>query len=115
MLRELGKSEANVVNYQMIGRIAKDDYQALVIEDLVEQSSSVGLLLDMEQFEGEETTWSAELRSGKAFRQKTEKLAVVGDKRWEKWLETLIDPFHAAEASFYKADEMEQAWAWLQE
>ena len=115
MLRELGKSEANAVNYQMIGRIAKDDYQALMVEDLVEQSEGIHLLLDMEQFERQEGTWGAEIRLGNAFRRKIPKLAVVGDKRWERWLATLIDPFHAAEASFFKADEMEQAWAWLQE
>ncbi len=111
MLEELGKKEGNAVYYQMIGCIVKDDHQSLVVEDLVEQSEGIRLLLDMEQFERQEGTWGAEIRLGNAFRRKIAKLAVVGDKRWERWLATLIDPFHAAEASFFKADEMEQAWA----
>lgn len=114
-LKELGKSESNVVNFQMIGYIAKDDYQALVVEDLVGQSSNIRLLLDMDQFKGEESTWGAEFRLGTDFRKKVEKLAIVGDKRWEKWLTSLVDPFYVKEVTLFKVEDLEQAWAWLQE
>ena len=118
MFKKLSKSEGNVVGYQMIGQITKDDYQALVpkVEALVERAGNIRLLLDMEQFAGEEASaWGADLKFGRTFRKKIDKLAIVGDKRWEKWLASLADPFYAKEATFFKVEERERAWAWLRE
>jgi hypothetical protein len=41
-------------------------------------------LLDMEQFEGEKASaWGSDLYFGRTYRKQIEKMAIVGDKKWE--------------------------------
>jgi hypothetical protein len=42
-------------------------------------------------------------------------MAIIGDKRWEKWLTYLANPFYAKEANFFHPEEKDKAWAWLRE
>lgn len=118
MFEKMNESAGNVVGYRVVGKITKDDYESLVpeVEALVEQEGNIRLLLDMEQFEGEEVkAWGADMKFGQEFRKKIDKLAIVGDKRWEKWLAAVADPFYAREAEFFKIDDRNAAWSWLRE
>lgn len=118
MFEKMNESAGNVAGYRVVGKITKDDYESLVpeVEALVEQEGNIRLLLDMEQFKGEEVeAWGADLKFGREFRKKIDKLAIVGDKRWEKWLTALADPFYAREAEYFKTDDRDAAWSWLQE
>jgi hypothetical protein len=118
MFEKMNESAGNVVGYRTTGRITKDDYKSLVpeVEALVEQEGNIRLLLDMEQFEGEEVkAWGADLKFGLEFRKKIEKLAIVGNKRWEKWLTAVADPFYAQEAEYFTTDDRDAAWSWLRE
>lgn len=42
-------------------------------------------------------------------------IAVVGDKRWEKWGTEVSDPFFKAEMRFFERDDLLAAEAWLGE
>jgi len=42
-------------------------------------------------------------------------MAIVGDKRWQKWLAALVEPFYAKAARFFYPEEIEEAWGWLRE
>jgi hypothetical protein len=86
------------------------------IEGLVDQYDSVDVLLDLQEFAGEEVrAWLPDLKFGHRFHDKIAKMAIVGDKQWEKWLTALVDPFYAKEAKFFHSQELDKAWAWLQE
>ena len=116
MLEKLEKSSGPVVGYKAVGKVTPEDYQQLdpEIQALVDQYDIVCLLLDMQEFAGEEVkAWLPDLRFGHRFHDKIGKMAVVGDKRWEKWLTALVDPFYAKDAKFFHPDEMDKAWAWL--
>jgi hypothetical protein len=116
MIEKLEKSDGNAIGYRVSGRITKEDYQALgpEVEALVEQEGNIRLLLDMEEFEWEEVNaWGEDLKFGREFRKKIDKLAIVGNKRWEKWIAAVADPFYAREAEFFKTDDSDAAWSWL--
>lgn len=118
MFEKMDESAGNVVGYRIAGRITREDYEALTpeVEALVEQEGNIRLLLDMEGFEWEEMkAWGADFKFGRQFREKIDKLAIVGDKRWEKWLAAVADPFYAREAEFFKTDDRHAAWEWLRE
>ena len=84
------------------------------VEALVQQESSICLLLDMEEFEGEKIkAWGADLKFGHEYRKKIAKMAIVGDKKWQEWMTALVDPFYAREAEFFPTDERAAAWEWL--
>jgi hypothetical protein len=118
MFEKMNESTGNVAGYRVVGKITKDDYKTLVpeVEALIEQEGNIRLLLDMEQFKGEEVkAWGADLNFGREFHKKIDRLAIVGDKRWEKWLTALADPFYAQEAKYFKTDDRDAAWSWLRE
>jgi hypothetical protein len=50
-----------------------------------------------------------------SFHEKIQKLAIVGDKTWEKWITHLARPFYAKEAKYFQSADMAKAWSWLKE
>jgi SpoIIAA-like len=118
MLEKFSESSGPVAGYRVVGKVTVEDYQQLdpEIQALVNQYEKVYLLLDLQELTGEEVkAWLPDLKFGHRFHDKIAKMAIVGDKRWEKWLTALADPFYAKEAKFFHPEEKDKAWAWLRE
>jgi predicted transcriptional regulator len=119
MIEKMNESSGPVVGYKVEGKVTPDDYRQLnpQIEALVDQyDDDVCVLLDMQEFGGEEVkAWLPDLKFGHRFHDKIAKMAIVGDKRWEKWLTDLVKPFYARDGKFFHPEETEKAWAWLRE
>lgn len=116
MLEKLSESAGPVVGYKVVGKVTVDDYQKLEpeVQALVDQHDEVCLLIDLQEFAGEEVrAWLPDLKFGHRFHDKIDRLAIVGDKRWQKWLASLADPFYANDAEFFHPEETAKAWAWL--
>lgn len=118
MIKELSQSSGSVVGYKVSGTITKEDYETFVpqVQALVEQEGSINMLLDLEGFEWEKVSaWGADMNFGHEYHEKITKMAIVGDKKWEKWLTKLVDPFYASQAKYFHTTEMDAAWDWLRE
>ncbi len=119
MFEKLNESSGSVVGYKVTGKITPADYEQLTpeVQTLVDQyDDGVCLLLDMQEFAGEEVkAWLPDMEFGHDFHNKINKMAIVGDKRWEKWLTVLAKPFYADEAKFFHPEETDKAWTWLRE
>ena len=118
MIEKISESSENVIGFKLIGDITKADYDVLVpeVQALVQQGENARLLLDMTEFKWEKVSaWGADMNFGREFRKNLEKMAIVGDKKWEKWITKVAAPFYAGEAKYYHSDEIESAWAWLRE
>lgn len=118
MIEKLGDSSGNVVGYKCIGTITADDYKTLEpeVKALVEKQGNIRLLFDLSDFKWEKMeAWLPDLRFGSEFRHEIEKMAIVGDKTWEKWVTHLAKPFYARDAKFFHSTEIDKAWAWLRE
>ncbi len=117
MLEKLSESAGAVVGYKIVGKVTAADYAQLnpEVQALVDQyDDDVCMLLDLQAFAGEEVkAWLPDLKFGHRFHDKIARMAIVGDKRWEKWLTALVDPFYAKEARFFHPEEIDAAWAWL--
>ena len=118
MFQRMDKSLANAVGYKIIGKIQKEDYEKFLpeVRALVEQFGSIRLLLDMSDYEGiEAKAWFSDAKFGKEFHKNLEKMAVVGDKRWNKWITSLSKRTFSGEARFFNEIDIETAWMWLKE
>ena len=116
MIEKIPESAGNVIGFKPIGDITKADYAILVpeVESLAQQYENIHILMDMTEFRWEKAeAWGADLKFGRDFHKNIEKLAMVGDKKWEKWLTKLAAPFYAREAKYFHSDEIEGAWDWL--
>jgi hypothetical protein len=106
MLEKMSQSSGNVLGYKVIGKLTKEDYATVAadIEALGQQESSIGLLLDLEAFEGEEIeARGAELSFRGDYQERIAKLAIVGDRL-----------NYTRELRFFPTDEREAAWEWSQ-
>ena len=118
MITKLDGSAGNVLGFKISGTVKKDDYAILVpeVEALVAKEDGVRLLLDMTGFKWEAiNAWGADMKFGHNYRKKITKMALVGDKRWEKWLAKVAAPFYAEEAKYFSSAEMDDAWAWARQ
>jgi hypothetical protein len=118
MFEKMNESSGSVIGYRVAGTITKDDYGQLVpeVEALLQEEDSICMLLDMTPFKWEKVrAWGSDWRFGRDYHKKITKLAVVGDKKWEKWLTSIADPFYAQDAKYFRSADMDAAWAWLRE
>jgi hypothetical protein len=44
-----------------------------------------------------------------------ERLAIVGEKAWHKWMASFCKPFTTAEVRYFTLDELDAARAWINE
>ena len=118
MIEKLDKSSGNVIGFKCIGTITASDYDKMVpeVKALIEKEGKIRLLFDLSDFKWEKMeAWLADLSFGLEFRHEIEKMAVVGDKTWEKWMAHLAKPFYARDAKFFHTADINKAWAWLRE
>jgi hypothetical protein len=116
MIEKLERSSGKAIGFRVSGIITKEDYAVLVpeVEALVDQVGDINILLDLSEFRWEKiSVWGADMKFGSTYRKKIDKMAIVGDKKWQKWLASIADPFYAREAKFFQTDESDAAWAWL--
>ena len=74
------------------------------------------MLLDLRRFKREEIeAWVSDLKFGLTYHDKIDKLAIVGDKEWEKWITVRSEPFYSKNAKFFYSEDIDTAWKWLKE
>ncbi|MBK5107116.1 MAG: STAS/SEC14 domain-containing protein [Anaerolineales bacterium] len=117
MLVKLSKSSKNILGYKAVGTITREDYTTLTaeVEALLQKEESICLLLDLEEFEGENfKAWGADFKFGHEYCKKIARMVIVGDKKWQERMTSLIDPFYAREAEYFPTEQRAAAWEWLQ-
>ena len=116
MIEKMSESEGKVIGFKAIGTVTKADYNVLVpeVQALINEEGSISLLLDLTQFKWEDIeAWGADINFGRTYREKIDKIAIVGDKTWEEWIAILADPFYSQEARFFYSKDIYAAWKWL--
>jgi len=103
-----------LLEVRVSGKLSHDDYQHFVpeFERLVQQHGKIRVLFVMTDFHGWEAgaLWDDIKFDLKHFSD-IERLAMVGEKRWEKGMSVFCRPFTSATIRFF--DDIEQARAWL--
>lgn len=116
LLSVTGESQPRVVRAVVGGQLHESDYQQLAarVEECLEDQPSLRMLVQLSGFEG----WSPgaaweDAKLGFRHFSDFERLAVVGDKRWEEWMTRLGRPFTLADVRFFEPVDMEKALAWI--
>ena len=119
MLEKLDQSTGNILGYKVIGKLTGDDYKTVTdaFEALGQDEDDIRLLLDLEDFKGEEIkARGAKISFRGEFQKKIAKMAIVGDKKWHELFLAFEDRFlYTRETEFFSAEEQEAAWEWLRE
>ena len=109
-------AEARRLEVQASGKLSADDYSALEpgVESLIEASGKIKILFIMRDFHGWEVgaVWEDIKFAAKHCRD-IEKIAMVGEKTWEKWMAAICKPFTMSAIKYFDADEEDAARQWL--
>jgi SpoIIAA-like len=100
------------------GKLAKADYEHFVpeFERLVRQHGKLSLLFDMTGFHGWEVSalWEDTKFAIKHFAD-IERLAMVGEKKWQQGMATFCKPFTKATIRYFDHSDVAEARKWLAE
>ena len=98
------------------GKLEVSDYQRLapLVEDLITQHGKLDVLLILHEFKGwtAGALWEDVKFDVKHFRD-IGKLAVVGEREWEKGMAAFCRPFTTAEIKFFERENLAEAMDWI--
>ncbi|MBK5103706.1 MAG: STAS/SEC14 domain-containing protein [Burkholderiales bacterium] len=100
------------------GKLVKEDYAHFVpeFERLVREHGTLRLLFDMSGFHGWEASAAWEdLKFGVKHFADIERLAMVGEKKWQQGMATFCKPFTKAAVRYFDHADAAEARKWLAE
>jgi hypothetical protein len=105
-----------VVIVRVTGKLSQEDYQRFVpeIERLIEKFGNIRVLVEMLDFHGWEAAalWEDIKFDAKHFAD-IDRLAVVGDRKWEKGMAAFCKPFTTAEIQYFDLTDIQEAHEWI--
>ena len=109
-------AEARSLEVKISGKLSAEDYEALEpgVEKLIGDSGKIKILFIMSDFRGWDlgAVWE-DIKFATKHCRDIEKVAMVGEKTWEKWMATICKPFTLSSIKYFDAGEEEAASAWL--
>ena len=100
------------------GKLSKASYDFFNprLDSLVERHGKIRILLEMTQFKGWTlgAAWE-DLRLGCKHFNHIERIAIVGDRQWEKAMVQLCRPFTRARIRYFEIDDLFDANDWIRE
>lgn len=97
-------------------RLSREDYDAFVpeVERMIGRFGAVRMLVEMHDFHG----WDAgalweDIKFGAKHFANIDRLALVGDKKWQKGMSAFCKPFTTAQVRYFDDAEIQQAHEWI--
>lgn len=116
MTEQLTGLPAHSVGFKLSGKLHDEDYKTFVplIDAEMAKEGKVNVLAQFHDFQG----WDAralwdDIKFSTTHCSKIHRLALVGEKSWEKWMALVCKPFTMAKIRYFDASEIENAKAWL--
>lgn len=112
------KNEGKILEVLISGKLEHQDYQIFVpeLERLVQKHGKIRLLVEMADFHGWKgaALWDEIKLDLKHFNH-IERLAMVGEKKWEKGMSIFCKPFTTAKICYFDRSAIADARAWLEQ
>ena len=112
------ENDGKTVIVHVSGKLVKADYEHLVPEfdRLVGLHGKLCVLFDMTDFHG----WTAgamweDTKFALHHFNNIERLAIVGEKKWQEGMASFCKPFTKAEVEYFNHDHLAEANVWLHE
>ena len=106
-----------VLEVQVVGKLTHEDYQkfAPMFEAMLKAQGKLSVLFQMVDFHGWEVAaiWD-DMKFDVKHYSDIERLAMVGDKKWEKGMSVFCRPFTTAKIQYFDSTDLARARAWVQ-
>lgn len=118
MVESLPTGSPEILAFKFSGKLHDEDYKTFVplVDAAVEAHGKIRMLAHFDHLQGWDmhAAWD-DLKFGISHYSAFERLAVVGDKRWEERMTRFARPFIDAKVEYFDTSEMDKAWAWIRE
>jgi|SaaInl4_135m_RNA_FD_contig_21_1818897_length_631_multi_8_in_0_out_0_1 hypothetical protein len=117
MFTLLDLDDSKTLAIKVSDKLTHEDYEKHFIpmlEEHITKHGKVNIFIEAENFQGWE--WEAawdDFKTGIKHRNEFKKVAIVGDKAWEKWLSKTVGLFMDAEVKYFTHDQREEAVKWV--
>ena len=116
MIEALPNSEGANLGFKLSGKLHDEDYKHFVpiVEAAVKVHGKVRMLAQFEDFHGWDlkALWD-DIKFATEHCTKVERIAMVGEKKWEEWMAKVCKPFTMAHVKYFDHQEIDAAWKWL--
>lgn len=118
MIEQLPGGSEKVLAFKLSGKLHDGDYAKFVpvIDAAVAKQGKVRLLAQFQDFHGWDlhALWD-DIKFSATHCSAVERIALVGDRQWEKWMAGVCKPFTRATIRYFDAADIDSARAWLAE
>lgn len=112
------ENDGKVLVIGLSGRLTKEDYSRLVpeVDKSIEKNGHIRMLIEMHDFHGWSCAalWEDTKFAVRHFRD-IERLAVVGERKWQRGMTAFCRPFTKAEIRYFDRSHTAEASAWVAE
>jgi SpoIIAA-like len=116
MIQTLDKTKDKVLGFKMSGKLHDEDYEHFVptVEAAIKKHGKARLLAQFEDFHGWDmhALWD-DIKFSTQHCRDVERITLVGEKAWEKWMAQVCKPFTLAQVRYFDHAESDAAWNWL--
>jgi hypothetical protein len=109
-------ADQKLVEVSASGKLSKEDYETFepAVTGFVDSIGKIKILFVMHDFHGWDlgAIWEDTKFATKHCRD-IEKIAMVGDSAWEKWMAMVCKPFTMSSIKYFDAGELDAARLWL--
>ena len=107
----------NILEVRASGKLTHEDYQEFVpaTEKMIEEHGKIRIVFQMHDFHGWEMAalWD-DIKFDVAHFRDIERLAIVGETKWEKGMSVFCKPFTTAKIRYFEPSQREDARQWLE-
>jgi hypothetical protein len=118
MIEQLPAPSDRVLGFKLSGKLHDEDYKTFVplVDAAIAKGDKVRLLAQFEDFQGWDmhALWD-DIKFATTHCTKIDRIALVGDRTWEKWMAKVCKPFTMASLRYFDTSDIASAWAWLNE
>ncbi len=118
MIEQLTGSTEEVLGFKLSGKLHDEDYKHFVplVDAALEKHPKIRLLAQFHDVQGWDlrALWD-DIKFSTTHCTKIDRIALVGEKKWEQWMATVCKPFTMAKIQYFDVAEIDAAWAWIKE
>lgn len=118
MIEQLTGLPDKVIGFKMSGKLHDADYKTFVplVDEAIAKHGKVRVLAEFHDFHG----WDAhalwdDIKFSTTHCTKIERIALVGEKKWEEWMAKVCKPFTMAKIEYFDVAQLDKAKNWLAE
>ena len=116
MIEVNAHTNSNILAIKASGKLSKEDFKDLepTLKEFTTVSKDPHLIIILEYFKGWQDTaafWK-DLQLDIEYIKYFDRIAVIGDRKWQEWGTKLIDLITKVKMQFFSIDQAENAWKW---